>query len=225
MARKKRPSLDSLYMTSPLPFAGEQVFVATVSFDELPVFLYGVAAAVVKPEAHRLTARTSPHPCLSPNPTSLAERAEHEISVFLAGVAVITLRLRVRPDGPIRAAVFQEDLEAPAARVGQPLAVLVHDGEIAALPFQRDAILRLNLQQVDLTDGAVRATTSAVPFHGLVFGVNVVRPAGELVIGTFGSGQPAPDVRPATVAIGIRDLFRRLGLNQSSPAKRNDGRE
>jgi hypothetical protein len=39
-------------MTFPLSFAGEQVFVATVSFDELPVFLYGVAAAVVKPEAH-----------------------------------------------------------------------------------------------------------------------------------------------------------------------------
>src|SRR5215510_4791450 len=52
MARKKRPSLDSLYMTFPLPFAGEQVFVAPVSFDELPVFLYGGAAAVVKPEAH-----------------------------------------------------------------------------------------------------------------------------------------------------------------------------
>ena len=27
-ARKKRPSLDSLYMTFPLPFAGEQAFVA-----------------------------------------------------------------------------------------------------------------------------------------------------------------------------------------------------
>jgi hypothetical protein len=39
-------------MTSPLPFAGEQVFAAPVSFDELPVFLYGVAAAVTKPEAH-----------------------------------------------------------------------------------------------------------------------------------------------------------------------------
>src|SRR4030095_3640902 len=52
MAKKKRPSLVSLYMTFPLPFAGEQVFVGPVSFDELPVFLYGVAAAVVKPEAH-----------------------------------------------------------------------------------------------------------------------------------------------------------------------------
>src|SRR5262245_34213692 len=52
MAKKKRPRVDSLYMTFPLPFAGEQVFVAPVSFDELPVFLYGVAAAVVKPEAH-----------------------------------------------------------------------------------------------------------------------------------------------------------------------------
>jgi len=39
-------------MTFPLPFAGEQVFVAPVSFDELPVFLCGVAAAVAKPEAH-----------------------------------------------------------------------------------------------------------------------------------------------------------------------------
>jgi hypothetical protein len=39
-------------MTFPLPFAGEQVFVAPVAFDELPVFLYGVAAAVVKPKAH-----------------------------------------------------------------------------------------------------------------------------------------------------------------------------
>src|SRR5262245_5186796 len=225
MARKKRPSLDSLYMTSPLPFAGEQVFVATVSFDELPVFLYGVAAAVVKPEAHRLTARTSPHPCLSPNPTSLAERAEHEISVFLAGMAVITLCLRVRPDGPIRAAVFQENLEAPAARVGKPLAVFVHDGEIAALPFQRDAVFRLNLQQVVYDDGAVRETPALVTFHGLVVGVNVVQPAGELVIGAFGAGQPAPDVRPATVAFGIRDFFRRFGFNQSSPAKRSNGHE
>jgi hypothetical protein len=39
-------------MTFPLPFAGEQFFVAPVSFDELPVFLCGVAAAVIKPEAH-----------------------------------------------------------------------------------------------------------------------------------------------------------------------------
>jgi hypothetical protein len=39
-------------MTFPLPFASEQVFVAPVSFDELPVFMYGVAASVVKPEAH-----------------------------------------------------------------------------------------------------------------------------------------------------------------------------
>src|SRR5262245_41436525 len=52
MAKKKRPGVESLYMTFSLPFAGEQVFVAPVSFDELPVFLYGVAAAVVKPEAH-----------------------------------------------------------------------------------------------------------------------------------------------------------------------------
>src|SRR5215510_11639978 len=52
MARKRRPSVESLYMTFPLPFAGEQVFVAPVSFDELPVFLYGVAAAIAKPEAH-----------------------------------------------------------------------------------------------------------------------------------------------------------------------------
>src|SRR5215813_13015419 len=51
-ARKKRPGVVSLYMTFPLPFAGEQVFVTPVSFDELPVFLYGVAAAVAKPEAH-----------------------------------------------------------------------------------------------------------------------------------------------------------------------------
>src|SRR5215469_5009049 len=52
MARKKRPSVDSLYMTLSLPFAGEQVFVATVLFNELSVFLYGVTAAVVEPEAH-----------------------------------------------------------------------------------------------------------------------------------------------------------------------------
>jgi hypothetical protein len=39
-------------MTSPLPFAGEQVFAASVSFNELPVFLFGVAAAIAKPEAH-----------------------------------------------------------------------------------------------------------------------------------------------------------------------------
>src|SRR5215471_16105834 len=225
MARKKRPSLESLYMTFPLPFAGEQVFVATVSFDELPVFLYGVAAAVVKPEAHRLTARTNTHPCLTPNPTSLAERAEHEIPVFLAGVAVITLRLRVRPDGTIRAAIFQEDLEAPAASVGKPLAVLVHDGEIAALTFQCDAVFRLNLQQVVYDDGAVRETPALVPFHSLVVGVNVVQPACELVIGAFGAGQPAPDVCPAPVAFWIRDFFRRFVFNRSSPAKRSDGRE
>src|SRR5262249_17172671 len=173
----------------------------------------------------RLTARTIPHPCLSPNPTSLAERAEHEIPVFLAGVTIEALCLRVRPDGPISAAIFQEDLEAPAARVGKPLAVLVHDGEIAALSFQRDAVLRLNLQQVVYDDGAVRETPALVSFHSLVVGVNVVQPAGELVIGAFGSGQPAPDVRPATVAFGIRDLLRRLGFNQSSPAKRSDDRE
>src|SRR6266511_2827991 len=52
MAKKKRPSVDSLYMTFPLPFAGKQVFAAPVSFDELPAFLCGVAAEVVKSEAH-----------------------------------------------------------------------------------------------------------------------------------------------------------------------------
>src|SRR5215510_8999124 len=52
MARKKRPSVVSLYMTVSSPFACEQVFIAPVSFDELSVFLYGVAAAVVEPEAH-----------------------------------------------------------------------------------------------------------------------------------------------------------------------------
>src|SRR5262245_22194831 len=52
MARKKRPSVVILFMTFPLPFAGEKVFVTPVSFDELPVFLHGVAAAIAKPEAH-----------------------------------------------------------------------------------------------------------------------------------------------------------------------------
>jgi hypothetical protein len=54
MARKKRPSVDSLYMTFPLPFAGEQAFVAPVPFDELSILVYCVAAAIVEPEA-RLT--------------------------------------------------------------------------------------------------------------------------------------------------------------------------
>jgi hypothetical protein len=39
-------------MTFSLPFAGEQVFVAPVPFNELSIFLHCVAAAVVEPEAH-----------------------------------------------------------------------------------------------------------------------------------------------------------------------------
>src|SRR5262249_6121171 len=68
MARKKRPIVVSLSMTPSsnrlltravlsrnrrgLPFSGEQGFVAPVSFDELSVFLYGVTAPVIEPEAH-----------------------------------------------------------------------------------------------------------------------------------------------------------------------------
>src|SRR5262245_20729045 len=145
--------------------------------------------------------------------------------IFPADVGVITLSLRVRSYGLFRVAVFFEDLEAPTACVGKPLAVLVHDGDIAAITFPRVAVFRLNLQQVVDDDGAVRETPALVTLHGLVVGVNVVKPAGELVIRAFGAGQPAPDVRPASIAFRIRDLFRRFGFRESSPAKGSDGRE
>src|SRR5215510_13759874 len=76
MARKKRPNVDSLYMTYPLPFAGEQIFVAPVSFNELPVFLYGVAAAVIKPETHLTVSIDQLHARLLP--TAYVAVAEFE---------------------------------------------------------------------------------------------------------------------------------------------------
>src|SRR5215470_10969591 len=157
--------------------------------------------------------------------TSFPERAEHIILIFLAGVAVKAPRLRVRPDGPIRVAVFPEDLESPAAGIRKAPAILVHDGELAATPFRRNAIFRLNLQKVVDDDGAVRISPRLESFHRLVVGVNVMQSAGGLVIGAFRAGQTAPEMRPAPIAVGIRDLFGVNGFKRSSPTKRNDGCE
>src|SRR5262245_26576852 len=156
---------------------------------------------------------------------SLAERAENKILIFLVGMAVITFCLGVRPDGPISVTVFQKHLESPATRIGKALAVLVHDGEIAAAAFGCDTIFCLNLQKVVDNDGAVRKTARLVSLYRLVVGVNVMQPAGGFVIGAFRAGQPAPDMRPSTVAFGIRDLFGRLGFTESSQAKRSHDRE
>src|SRR5262245_18172412 len=144
---------------------------------------------------------------LSSTTTSFAERAEDIILFFLIGMTVKTLCLCVRPDGPIRATVFQEHLEPPAARVRKTLAVLVHDGEIATAPFGCDTVFCLDLKQVVDDDGAVGKSPRPVSLDRLVVGVNVMQSAGSFVIGAFRAGQPAPDMRPSAVAFGIRDLF------------------